>query len=305
MKTTTSQRRPITSALCSLATIGLAGCDSSNDTLIVDSGSPAVPTGVYTITGDDQVEVIWNPVRGNNVEGYGVYRSDTTVDGAYHRLATVLGEESDYYVDRGAEPFPLVNGRTYFYAVDAFNFQGQESELSYEDAFDTPRPAGTGVVLWTMEEDPSRAGVDFSAYRTTPSGRVLDPVSFDHVDADIYIERTQGVLYAKGRPHGGVWNDLQDLGYTDSMDEISWAPADGWSVSPIGVELIIGHTYVVWTWDEHFAKFRVTSMQVDSQTLLPTAIVIDWAYQVDGQNPELSPFFVARAAAGNNDREDS
>jgi len=280
-------------ALLPLAALLTAGCESSSDPLTV-TGPPAVPTGVYTVTGDGQVEVRWNPVRGNNVRGYGVYRNDQAIDAAYERLATVLGEESDYYVDQN-----VVNGRTYYYAVDAFNFQDQESALSYEDAFDTPRPAGANLTLWAKEDVPQQSGLDWSSWNTAGFVR-----AFDDGNTDVFVQRLGGVLYVKGRAIAGTWNDLQDLGWTDSFDEISWAPHDGWSVSPSGVEIIAGHTYVVWTHDDHFAKFRVTAIVLDAQSQLPSAIRIDWAYQIDPQNPELSPYFMARAEARAPERGD-
>ncbi|MEO0156993.1 MAG: hypothetical protein ABIL07_07755, partial [candidate division WOR-3 bacterium] len=68
-------------------------------------------------------------------------------------------------------------------------------------------------------------------------------------------------------------------GYTASFDEIGYAPDDGWSPTGI-VEAIVGHTYVIWTWDNHFAKIRVASLK-------PGYVIFDWAYQVDPGNPEL------------------
>jgi hypothetical protein len=44
--------------------------------------------------------------------------------------------------------------------------------------------------------------------------------------------------------------------------------------------LVEGHVYVVWTWDDHYAKVRVVSIS-------PNSVVLDWAYQVDRGNPEL------------------
>jgi len=43
---------------------------------------------------------------------------------------------------------------------------------------------------------------------------------------------------------------------------------------------VIGHSYYVFTRDNHFAKFRVTS-------LTDTAVHLDWAYQTDPGNPQL------------------
>src|SRR5262245_3746033 len=184
MHSTARWTNPIPALVGSVAALGLLACDSSNDPLFA-GGPPAVPSGVYTVTGDQQVEVRWSPVRGNNVQGYGVYRSDTTIDGAYNRLTSVFGEESSFYVDGN-----VTNGQTYFYAVDAFNFQNQESALSYEDAFDTPRPAGSGT-LSAKELDPAQAGIDWSAQPNFVR-------AFDDPATDLFVQRIDGVLYAKG-----------------------------------------------------------------------------------------------------------
>ena len=73
--------------------------------------------------------------------------------------------------------------------------------------------------------------------------------------------------------------DIQDLGYTHSLLDIKVAPASGWSPTH-DVRLYVGHTYVVWTHDDHYAKFRVTSLS-------PSRVVFDWAYQLQESNPML------------------
>lgn len=261
-------------ALVAAAGVLLAGCD--DDVIYVEDGPPAVPSGVYTITGDEQVEIFWSPVREDDLVGYGVYRS-RTLNGAYERLATLRGVENTSYTD-----YEVANGVTYYYAVDAYDQRGHESDLSYEDAFDTPRPAGFGVTVQAREVDPIRSGIDLSDWRT--SGFVT---AWNAIDTDLYVRRIDEVLYLKGTAIGGYWNDLQDLGYTSSMDEVSWAPSEGWSVGLNGVELITGHTYVVWTHDSYFAKLRVTAILQTAG--IPSAILFDWAYQVDNNNPELAP----------------
>ena len=73
--------------------------------------------------------------------------------------------------------------------------------------------------------------------------------------------------------------DIQDAGYASSLDAVDFAPADGWS--PTGtVELIPGHIYVVWTSDDRYAKFRVTSVS-------SSVVTFNWAYQTAAGNPEL------------------
>jgi hypothetical protein len=136
------------------------------------------------------------------------------------------------------------------------------------------------VSLWAYQNDPARSGLDFSDWASSSF-----VTWWSAADADVYVQRLDGVLYAKGTLIGGSWNDIQDLGWTESMDDVSWAPADGWSVSPSGVELIEGHTYVVWTHDSFYAKFRV--VEILSSSGVRSAVVIDWAYQIDPDNPEL------------------
>ena len=72
------------------------------------------------------------------------------------------------------------------------------------------------------------------------------------------------------------------MGVTNSIYDISFAPADGWISMKEGenvkyVKAIVGHTYVIWTLDNHFAKIRIS--QITEQR-----IVFDWAYQLlDGE----------------------
>jgi hypothetical protein len=266
---------PTMIALSGIAILGLAGCDDDTVTYIED-GPPAVPTGVYTITGDGWVDVRWNPVYEDDVAGYGVYRT-LDPDDAYARLATISDPEASEYRDYG-----VVNGVTYYYAVDAFDHGNHESDLSYEDAFDTPRPAGIGVTVHAADFRPLESAIDFSDFQI-PNSFVTAAAA---PDADIVFELVGDYLYARGTFISGFANDIQDLGYTESMDDVSWAPGDGWSASPIGVELIAGHTYAVWTWDDYYAKFRVHSIRAGGG--VHQYATIDWAYQIDRSNPELS-----------------
>jgi len=259
-----------------LAIFVLAGCDDDNNIVYVDDIPPAVPTGVYTVTGNGQVDIYWNAVRESDVEGYGVYWSDQ-LDGTYQRMDTLYGVENTHYVDTDVQ-----NGVTYYYAVDAFDFGGNESALSYEAAFDTPRPDGSATV-WARLDNPNESGIDFSDWNPFGPGSFV--TRWDAPDTDVYFQNVAGVLYARGTLINNFWNDIQDLGWTASMDDVSWAPSNGWSVAPNGVELIEEHTYVVWTHDSYFAKFRVNTI-IYAQGA-PVGAFIDWAYQIDRNNPEL------------------
>lgn len=251
--------------------VALMGCDS-NDTILVsdvDLAPPATPRGVYSVTGDQEVKVVWLGSDEQDLAGYLVYRSRTP-EGPYHVIADIQVSDLPYqleYKDRD-----VANGETYFYAVTSYDYDGNESELSYEDVFDTPRPAGYGVRLYARESNSSIAGFDFSRQAI---------VSSNDSRADIVVTLDGGVFFVEAVSDNESITDIQDFGYTETLDALDWSPQDGWST--VGwAEVIVGHTYAVWTWDDHYAKFRVTDVGNAS-------IVIDWAYQIDPGNPELKP----------------
>jgi hypothetical protein len=243
-----------------LATLGAftSGCDEHH--FRSDCGEPLAPVGVYSVTGDGRVTVYWIPVDEDAIDDFVVYRA-RSLNGTYYELGHT---GRDYFVDRDAR-----NGETYFYAVAALNYCGDESGLSREVAQDTPRPEGFAARLFDANgNDWVRSGWDFSAYRTVP---------WDHLNTDVYLVFSDGVPYLVA---ADVDTDIQDAGYA-RFDDITWAPDGGWS--PTGTaEAIEGHTYVIWTRDNHFAKARVVSVT-------GSRIEFDWAYQIDRGNPELKP----------------
>jgi hypothetical protein len=180
----------------------------------------------------------------------------------------------------------LANGVTRYFAVAAYDHAGNESDLTYETIFDTPRPEGFGAVLSSYVTTPSGGGWDFS----TAQGRPWNDSS-----TDIYYGHSGGTLLMYGRDEGSLLTDIQDAGYATSLDAVDFAPNGGWS--PTGTaELIVGHCYIVWTRDNHFAKFRVT--RLIGQPSGPPLVEFDWAYQVAVGNPELKarPVREARVA---------
>jgi len=240
----------------------LGGCsdDNNNPVVVRDLVPPAAPQALYSVTGDGQVSLYWVKNTDADLAGYRVYRGPAYA-GPYTPLATTV---TTTYVDQG-----LTNGTTFFYAVAAYDAAGNESELSVENVNDTPRPAGAGVVLVPTSAEPgSPAGFDFSAALRRLSGDAA---------TDIFFEVTGNTRLMVARDLG---TDVQDAGL-HVLDDLDWSPTvDGWS--PTGtVELILGHSYYAATRDNHYAKFRVTSLS-------NTAVTIDWAYQIDPDNPQLS-----------------
>jgi len=245
-------------ACAALLVVVLSGC---RDTTEAPLPPPAAPRGVSSVNGDGQVTLYWLANTEGDVVGYRVYEASCPSGSncPYSRIGTTNGTS---FVVSG-----LSNGQTRYFAVSAVSTSGAESDLSYDTIFDTPRPAGTGAVIGNYLQGTSNAGWDFSTARVVASTDTTADVIYG-------FDGTYHIMYA-----ADLNTDIQDAGYATTLDAVAWAPTSGWS--PTGTaELIPGHCYVVWTRDNHFAKFRVTS-------LTATDVTFDWAYQTDPGNPQL------------------
>lgn len=252
----------------------LQGCAIDDVNVAVDDETPpAAPRGVRSVTGDEQVLIEWYPNQETDLKGYIVYRSHREFKG-YDEIAEV-GSKVSSYVDDDVE-----NGITYYYVVSAFDFDGNESDLSPEIVDDTPRPAGRNVNLEDYFLEPDLSGFDFSRPE-----RGAQP--FDMREVDIYF----GIDIEVAVPYIYSDNDIemQDLGYTDSMDDVDVSPTRGFTTK--FVEAIIGHTYAFWMPDGHYAKLRVTDLYMDwtNGDIREAWVIFDWAYQLQPDNPELAP----------------
>ncbi len=247
----------------------LAGCDDSKTIYITkpDTEPPAAPRGVHSITGDGEVTIQWYPNAERDLDGYRVWKSVDSLAGPYQAITGIISGTS--HIDRN-----VVNGNTYFYAVTACDFTGNESDLSKEDVFDTPRPEGFNVLLRDVNGFPNSSGFDLSRELV---------VRYNDVSSDFFMEFDVG-NNSWFINVGNLNTDIQDMGYTTSMDDVDFSPSQGWST--VGwLEAIEGHTYVIWTADNHYAKIRITALG-DPAT---SGAIFDWAYQIDSGNRELKP----------------
>ncbi len=235
------------------AALLFAGCEH----VYAPMAPPSAPTGLYTSTGDNFIELFWNSNPEHDVAGYNVY-----VSSSYNGRYELIGSAPEaYFVDRGA-----VNGNYYYYAVTAYDFDGNESDLSKDVAYDVPRPEGYNVVLNDYHVSPGTAGYSFATYSV---------VEYNANASDMFFDNDNGSLYMDVFTD----TDIQDMGPTNSILDISAAPSSGWSPDH-SVLLVPGHTYVVWTLDDHYAKFRVSSISQGR-------VVFDWAYQLIKSSPLL------------------
>ncbi len=234
--------------------------------------APAAPRGVTSISGDGDVTVIWIENTEPDLDGYEIWRSRDP-DNDYVRIATV-GPRATDYIDTDVR-----NGTTYFYAVRAFDDDGDESDLSPEIVEDTPRPQGYGVTLVDFAIDPGSAGFAFAAGDRGPT-------HWDR-DGDDFLDRSVDVFFRWDDDLGAslMQSDhedllMQDLGYHDAMDGVDVAPAQGYTI--FWMELIEGHVYAFYTPDGHYAKIRVARVSDESVTF-------DWAHQEQPLNTDLAP----------------
>lgn len=249
-------------------TVSLVGCEKER--LISIDLAPPAPQGLYTVRGDNSVTVYWLPVEAADFDHYRVYRGADSGNGSVFNLLGTTGAEM--YIDDAA-----LNSFRYYYIVTAVDVGGNESLESAEWGGATPRVDRFNVTLVVSDVSATGSGFDLS---------LGDAVAFNDPFADIWIDRDgAGILYINADtiadPSIG---DIQDMGFTSSLDEIAMAPQDGWSA--LGYyEIVEGHTYIIWTEDDHYAKIRVTSMT-------DITVTFDYAYQaadgwVGGGEPEL------------------
>lgn len=230
---------------------------SKNDINKIDTQAPSPPTGLNVVNGDNRVDLSWNANPERDVEGYNVYYA-YSYDGKY----TLLDHTSNnYYTDYGA-----TNGTTYYYAVTAYDYNGNESDLSYDNANATPRPEGYNENVFNYRQYPNISGFTFVNYTVVP---------YDDPSTDFFFEIYNDTCYIDVNSNA----DIEDMGPTSSIYDIPYAPSYGWSPTKDAIA-IPGHTYVIWTWDNYYAKIRVYSINNER-------MIFDWAFQTDKGNTQL------------------
>jgi hypothetical protein len=252
--------RPLTFGFILVLTLFVTGCNRKD---FYSNIPPYPPQNITSINGDNRVDIYWDYSNEHNLAGYNVYYSYS-----YNGKYTLLGStQTNHFIDYGAN-----NGITYYYAVTSYNYDGLESDLSRDVVYNTPRPEGFNQMIYDYNVSPDVAGYDFSKYSVLP---------YNQLDTDIYFEFYQGKNYLD------VWNDtdIQDMGRTSDIYDIPYAPKTGWVAAQGSntfkyTEAIVGHTYVIWTRNNHFAKVRISA-------IIGSRMIFDWSYQLVQGNIEL------------------
>lgn len=255
--------------LIGLAALAISCAD--NDVILNDGYDyePAAPTGLNSITGDNEVYLYWYAVDEPDIAYYRIYRSRSSAYSGFTRIATVGYDDTDY-LDRN-----VTNGQTYYYRIAAVDDAGQESQLS-NYAMDTPRPEGHNVVIYDYHNGSyyDRSGFDLYAG---------DYVPYDDVDCDFYLDYDSAVGgYFITMRHSDYY--IQDFGYAADFDDVGYSPEYGWSGFRY-VEAIEGHIYIMKLYhfnEWHYAKIRINDLRSG-----PRSMQISWAYQTDPGNREL------------------
>ena len=285
----------------------LTGCEEDRECVnCVDVTPPAVPTNVFSVTGDGFIDVYWSFLEypdERDLFAYLVWRrvvardpsdpgqtAPADQDMPFQFLAEVAVEDPFdaflyLYIDQD-----VVNSANYEYAVSSIDAAGNESELSLEVVLDTPRPEGFAMELIASPIEFS--GFDFSGLE---NGRV-DPTPPTTADIRVVFEDVSGldVPFVEVARQGNV--RFQDYGNI-ALPWVDWAPATGYAESD-KAELILDHSYIVEIRESptivNYAKFEVVGIRTNS-------VVIDWAYQPVIGLPELLVPAEPKACAGETD----
>lgn len=237
----------------------LYSCGVNDSIHFIDTTPPAPPTGIAVLNGDNRVDLNWNQNYEDDLAGYNVYYSDS-----YNGRYTLIGStNTNSFVD-----YDAANGNTYYYAVTAYDYNGNESDLSHDVIYATPRPEGYDQSIFDFHRYPDLSGYTFNDYSVVPyNDQSTDFFFGTYSNADSIM----------------VWydSDIQDMGPTQDIYDIPFAPTSGWSPDKSEVA-IPGHTYVIWTWDNHYAKVRISNM-------VSNRIVFDWSFQLVQGNRQLKP----------------
>lgn len=177
--------------LLSLLTAPLASAEVDSED---SSSAPSEVENLVAYPGDGQVTLNWDAATDNTgVDGYTVYTGLDSYDarGSYNLGTTDVGDTTSYVMDN------LTNGMTYYFAVKAYDDEGNDS-ASYSNEVDaTPEESNTGdftgpMVTHAEAVSSTLVQVEFSEAVSLPS----DPSSAFALEASdgTFVEVLSGYV---------------------------------------------------------------------------------------------------------------
>lgn len=243
---------------------------------------PPVPTGVEVTALDHASYVHWSTASraASDFSFYRVYLAGS--DGTDY----LLGEtDSEGFLDLLA-----TNGVTFQYYVTAVDDQGHESAAS-AIASGTPRPDYHGEYLYDFTDQPALSGFRFQEDENTNpivNGNSSDRHFRLEVDnAGWWLVPGPGTeIYPVGFPTTAL---KCGPGADASCADLTRAPTSGYTGQDVSVDPQTSYVLRVRGNDgqTHYAVVRVDLLGFDQNGY--ALMVFDWAYQLQANNPDLSP----------------
>jgi hypothetical protein len=126
----------------SLLSVPLTGAEVITESEAAETGLPSNVEHVQVLPGDGEVTLTWDAATDDSgVEGYNVYTGLKSVSengGSYTLGSSDAGDTTTYVVDH------LTNGVTYYFAVKAYDEEGNESAEFSREVEATPEVSETG-----------------------------------------------------------------------------------------------------------------------------------------------------------------
>jgi len=252
--------------------------DSDNESNFSRPALGYLVSGVTSISRDGQVTLLWDePKEGVTISLFKISRGRSIAD-----LDSIGIVDVNY---NSYEDEQVSNGTTYVYAISAFDHRWNESGISFDVAYDTPRPEGYDLTLNYNHEDSinSLNGINFSRYLYGSSGMVT--YAAQDPETDIYY-----MYVLNAETHKTHYFYCYDIGTkikyfdepTSSLQDVDNGLEGSWDIDGIIEVTDSLNSYIVLTKDNHYAHIRITSIAESSLTL-------DWAYQMQAGNPQLKP----------------
>jgi uncharacterized protein len=142
-----------------------------------------------------KVELTWQAVEQEEVEGYNIYWS-LIKDGRYQLLKKISGRENCRYLDESRGFEPLEDGRTYFYMLTAYNKVDAQSKQATANATTKSKPkrpenvqgkyeAGKAILSWLPNQETDISHYIVYEKTFTGMGKIAQVPSAGYSDSSI------------------------------------------------------------------------------------------------------------------------